>query len=182
MTPDRAVLLGKAGAMMPSTRKMLYERPSVDRPNRLTIRCPTRVPRPHLTTERATRNARTMRRIVPLAKPAYAFAGDSRPVSTLAATARTDAVRMEKALTTTETMAAAKIANRRHAGTVSPSGGGTNHMTTTMATIAARRIVRRPAAPVAVTAVRPRSRGAGPGDRQRVPARRLRPLRRRTAR
>src|SRR5262249_16858635 len=37
-TPERAVLLGNAGAMRPSTRKMLYERPSVDRPNRLTTR------------------------------------------------------------------------------------------------------------------------------------------------
>src|SRR5215471_9117631 len=30
-TPARAVLLGNAGAMMPSSRKMLYDRPSVER-------------------------------------------------------------------------------------------------------------------------------------------------------
>jgi hypothetical protein len=37
-TPERAVLLGNAGAMTPSTRKMLYDKPSVDRPKRLTTR------------------------------------------------------------------------------------------------------------------------------------------------
>jgi hypothetical protein len=70
MTPERAVLLGKAGAISPSTRKMLYDNPSVERPKRVTARCPTRAPSPHFTTARATRNAMTMRRIVPLANPA----------------------------------------------------------------------------------------------------------------
>src|SRR5262245_1304952 len=37
-TPARAVLLGNAGAITPSTRKMLYDSPSVDRPNQLTTR------------------------------------------------------------------------------------------------------------------------------------------------
>src|SRR5206468_4669830 len=52
-TPDRAVLLGKAGAMRASTAKMLYESPSVDRPKREMARCPRRSPRPHFTTARA---------------------------------------------------------------------------------------------------------------------------------
>ena len=115
MTPERAVLLGKAGAMRPSTRKMLYDNPSVDRPKRLTRRWPIRAPRPHFTTERATRKASTMRRMVPFANPAYAFAGDSSPVSTAAATAMTDAVKMGNALATTKTMAPANSAKSRHA-------------------------------------------------------------------
>src|SRR5690348_8081065 len=41
-TPDRAVLLGKAGAISASSRKMEYDSPSVDRPNRLTIQYPAR--------------------------------------------------------------------------------------------------------------------------------------------
>ena len=44
--------------------------PSVDRPKTLTTTWPMRVPRPHFTTARATRNARTISRIVPFAKPA----------------------------------------------------------------------------------------------------------------
>ena len=74
-TPERAVLLGNAGAMTASSRKIEYDRPSVDRPNRLTIQWPARVPSPHLTTAPATRNAMTMSRIVPLPKPAYAPLG-----------------------------------------------------------------------------------------------------------
>ena len=115
MTPERAVLLGNAGAMMPSTRKMLYDNPSVDRPKRLTSRWPIRAPSPHFTTDRATRKASTMRRIVPLANPAYAFAGESSPVRTAAATAMTEAVRIGRAFVTTKTMAPAKIAKSRHA-------------------------------------------------------------------
>jgi hypothetical protein len=38
MTPDRAVLLGNAGAIRQSTRKMLYDSPSVERPKMLTSR------------------------------------------------------------------------------------------------------------------------------------------------
>ena len=68
-TPDRAVLLGNAGAISASTRKMLYDSPSVDRPNTLTIRWPSRAPSPHFTTARATRNATTMSRIVAFANP-----------------------------------------------------------------------------------------------------------------
>ena len=71
-TPDRAVLLGNAGAITASSRKIEYERPSVDRPNRLTIQWPPRAPSPHFTTDPATRKATTMRRMVPLPKPAYA--------------------------------------------------------------------------------------------------------------
>ena len=56
---------------------MLYESPSVDRPNRLTTRWPRRCPSPHFTTARATRKAMMMRRIVELANPAYAWAGVS---------------------------------------------------------------------------------------------------------
>src|SRR5262249_9062083 len=122
------------------------------------MRQPIRAPRPHLTTARATRKARTISKIVPLAKPAYAFAGDSRPVSTDAATASTDAVRIGKALTTTEAMAAANTMNRRHAGSARPSGAGTNHMATAIATTAirvsrVRRSVSAAVAAVVVTAV-----------------------------
>ena len=56
-----------------------------------------------------------MSRIVPLANPAYAFAGESSPVSTAPATAKTDAVRIGRALVTTKTMAPAKVSNSRHA-------------------------------------------------------------------
>ena len=69
------MLLGKAGAITASSRKIEYDSPSVERPNRLTIQCPPRAPRPHLTTAPATRNATTMSRIVPLAKPAVGVVG-----------------------------------------------------------------------------------------------------------
>src|SRR5678816_1453414 len=144
MTPDRAVLLGKAGAMSPSTRKMLYDKPSADRPKRLTITCPIRVPRPHLMTDRATRNARTISRIVPFANPEYAFSAGKRLVSTAAATATTDAVRIGNALKTTEAIAAAKSAKRRHAATDKPAGGGANHIPAAATTIAVRTTIRDP--------------------------------------
>src|SRR5262245_47294424 len=92
-TPERAVLLGNAGAITASSRKIEYESPSVERPNRLTIQCPPRAPRPHLTTALATRNATTMSTIVPLANPAYASSGLSRRLSTAKAIAKTDEVR-----------------------------------------------------------------------------------------
>ena len=82
----------------------------------------------------------TMSRIVELANPAYAWAGVSVPVSTAAAAANTDAVRIGNAPTITETMAATKIANTRHAGTVSPSGGDVNQITRASATTATRAI------------------------------------------
>src|SRR5262245_7926525 len=84
-----------------------------------------------------------MRRIVPFAKPAYAFAGERTPVRTAVATEITEAARIGTALTTTETIAAAKIVKSRQAGTVSPSGGGANHMTAAMTTMAVRAIARR---------------------------------------
>src|SRR3954468_5982644 len=133
MTPERAVLLGKAGAINASSRKIEYESPSVDRPNRLTIQCPPRVPSPHFTTALATRKATTIRRMVPFPKPEYASAGSSSPVSTAPATARTDAVRIGSALTTTEKIAPAKSAKRRQAGTVSPSGGVVHQIAATSA-------------------------------------------------
>ena len=82
-----------------------------------------------------------MRRIVEFAKPAYAWAGVSRPVSTAAAAANTEAVRIGNAPTMTEKIAARNSANSRHAGTVSPSGGGTSQMTTASATVARRAVV-----------------------------------------
>src|SRR5215204_1104383 len=81
-TPDRAVLLGNAGAITASSRKIEYDRPSVDRPNRLTTQWPPRAPRPHFTTAPATRNATMISRIVPLPKPAYAWSGRRSPVRT----------------------------------------------------------------------------------------------------
>ena len=68
----------------------------------LTTGWPSRAPRPHFTIARATRNATTISRIVPLAKPAYAFAGGRKPERTEMATARTDAVRIGNALTMTD--------------------------------------------------------------------------------
>src|SRR5262245_42328395 len=97
-----------------------------------------RAPSPLLMTARATRDANTKGGDVPWAKPAYALAGVSRPVSTVTATAMTEAVRIGKAPTTTEMMAAAKMAKSRHAGTVNPSGGGTNHIPITRTTITVR--------------------------------------------
>ena len=64
------------------------------------------------------------------------------PVSTAAATASTDAVRIGNAPMTTETIVAAKIANRCHAWAVSPSGGGMNQMASATATIAAGATMR----------------------------------------
>jgi hypothetical protein len=77
-----------------------------------------------------------MRRIVPFAKPAKAFSEDSNPVRTDAETAKTDAVRIGKALTTTEAMVVPKMAKSRHASTVRPVGGGTNHSPTATSTVA----------------------------------------------
>src|SRR6185503_13341902 len=91
-TPERAVLLGNAGAIMASTMTMLYESPSDERPKRLIARYPSRWPRPHFTTARATRNAMMIKTIVGLANPAYAASGVSVRVRTAAAIASTDAV------------------------------------------------------------------------------------------
>src|SRR6185503_4024255 len=91
-TPERAVLLGNAGAIMPSTTMMLYESPSDERPKRLIARYPSRSPRPDFTTARATRNAMMIKTIVGLANPAYAASGVSVRVRTAAAIASTDAV------------------------------------------------------------------------------------------
>ena len=85
-------------------------------------------PRPHFTMARATRKATTIRRIVPFANPAYAFAGVRTPESTAMPTARTEAVRIGNAPTMTEAIVAAKIAKRCHAGGVRPSGTGQNQI------------------------------------------------------
>ena len=66
------MLLGNAGAITRVHQKDAVGQPSVDRPNRLTARCPRRNPSPHFTTARATRKAMTMRRIVEFANPPYA--------------------------------------------------------------------------------------------------------------
>src|SRR6187455_2397513 len=102
-----------------------------------------RWPSPHVTTARATRKASTIRRIVPLANPEYALAGGSVPVSTAAATAMTEAVRMGITSATTATIVAAKMAKRCHAGVVRPSGTGENQIARASATIAARPITTR---------------------------------------
>src|SRR6185436_7453928 len=104
--------------------------------------CPPRLPRPHLTTAFATRNATTISRIVPLPKPAYASAGVSKPVSTDAATANTDVVRIGKAFVTTEKIAAAKMANSRQASRLNPSGGGVHHTTAARPQVAMRAAAR----------------------------------------
>src|SRR4029450_13588120 len=115
-TPERAVLLGNAGAITGSTTKMLYDNPSVDFPNTLTARWPIRAPRPQVTTPRATRNATMIKRMVPLANPAQGGAAGTTPLSTARAPARPEAVRIGSTPATTAAMAVAKIANRCHAG------------------------------------------------------------------
>src|SRR3954465_11908657 len=101
-TPERAVLLGKAGEISASTAKMLYDRPSVDLPKRAMARRPSRSQSPHFTTAQATRNATMMSTIVGFANPAYASVGLNVPESTAAAIARTDAVKIGNAPMTTE--------------------------------------------------------------------------------
>ena len=99
------MLLGNAGAITASSRKIEYDSPSVDRPNRLTIQWPPRAPRPHFTTALATRNATTMSRMVAVGETGVGVLGLSSPVSTAAAMANTDAVRIGSAPTTTEKIA-----------------------------------------------------------------------------
>jgi hypothetical protein len=53
--------------------------------------------------------------MVPFPNPEYACSGASVPVSTAAASARIDDVRIGSALATTAKIAAAKSANRRQA-------------------------------------------------------------------
>ena len=149
-TPERAVLLGNAGAITASTTKMLYDSPSVDLPNTLTARWPIRAPRPQVTTPRATRNATMINRIVPLANPDQACAAGTTPVRTARPPASTDAVRIGRTPATTAAMAAAKIANRCHAGAARPSGTGQNHIATPRPTTATR--VSQRARPIVIRA------------------------------
>src|SRR4051812_42273211 len=104
--------------------------------------------------------------MVPFAKPAYAFAGESRPVSTAADTANTDAVRIGNALMTTDAIAAAKTTKSLHASGVNPSGGETNQADAATATSAARSHLVR-AGPVVIAA--PLGGGCGRADRPTVP-------------
>src|SRR5215207_11408293 len=137
---------------------MLYESPSVERPKRLIARWPSRSPNPHFTTARATKKATMMSTIVGLANPAYASLAVSVPVSTAAATARTDAVRIGNAPITTDRIVAAKIANRCHAWGLNVPGGGTNQIpSATASTI--RRAIRPRRIEAVVTCVSPRSLG-----------------------
>src|SRR6267142_1299963 len=105
------------------------------------MRCPS----PDLTTLVATRKATTTRRTLPLAKPAKALAGVIVLVSTAAAAASKAAVSSGKAVTMTEKIAAAKIANRCQAWLVNPAGVSTSQRPITSANVAARlsRTVRR---------------------------------------
>src|SRR5262245_55181893 len=89
-------------------------------------------------TARATRNATTINRIVPFAKPAYASEAGRVFVRTATATARTEAVRIGSASTTTAAIVDAKIAKSRHACGVRPSGAGISQSTTRSARTPAR--------------------------------------------
>jgi hypothetical protein len=68
-------------------------------------------------------------------------------VRTAAATATSDAVRIGNAFATTEKIAAAKMAKRRHASIDKPSGGGVNQIPIASRAVAmpgaARLIIRR---------------------------------------
>src|SRR5262245_61885742 len=92
-----------------------------------------------------------MSRIVGLANPEYAAAGGMVPVRTAAAMASTEAARMEKAPTTTETIAEAKIAKSRHAGAVRPAGSGQNQIAAARASVASRAMIVRRSAPPPMT-------------------------------
>ena len=59
-------------------------------------------------------------------------------------------------------MAAAKTANSRHAGTVRPSGGGTNQITSASATLSAARDPRRSVAAALIAPLPPRTRPRRP--------------------
>src|SRR4029079_15579847 len=85
----------------------------------------------------------TMSRIVLLPKAVYAAAGGVTPVRTAMPMASTDAVRIGSAPTTTAKIVPAKIANRRHACTVSGSGGVENQMPSADETVAIRAINER---------------------------------------
>jgi hypothetical protein len=102
-----------------------------------------------------------IRTIVGLAKPAYASTAVNVPVSTAAAMARTDAVKIGNAPITTERIVAKKIANRCQACAVSPPGGGMNQIAnaTASATTRAMRVRRIDGTGVAA-AGKP---GLGPG-------------------
>ena len=87
-----------------------------------------RRPRPDFTTACATMNATTTSSTLELAKPEYACAGVIVPVRTTAPTASIEAVSSGNAPISTDAMAAAKTANRCHAGAVSPAGTGQNQI------------------------------------------------------
>src|SRR5687767_11851110 len=79
-----------------------------------------------------------MSTIVGFENPAYASAGASVRVSTAAAIANTEAVRIGKAPITTDRMVAAKMANRCHACALRSPGGGMNQRRTAMPSATAR--------------------------------------------
>ena len=92
-----------------------------------------RRPRPDFTTACATMNAITTSSTLALAKPEYACAGVIVPVRTMAPTASIEAVRSGNAPISTDPMAAAKTANKCHAGAVSPAGIGQNQIPSAIA-------------------------------------------------
>ena len=122
------MLLGNAGAITASVSTMLYASPSDEPPKWLTMNRLMRRPRPDLTTACATMNATTTSSTLALAKPENACAGVIVSVRTTAATASIVDVSSGYAPTSTDAMAPAKIANRCHAGAVSPAGTGANQM------------------------------------------------------
>ena len=92
-----------------------------------------RRPRPDFTTACATMNAITTSSTLELAKPEYACAGVIVSVRTMAPTASIEAVSSGNAPISTDAMAAAKTANRCHAGAVSPAGTGQNQIPSAIA-------------------------------------------------
>ena len=87
-----------------------------DWPNRLTINRLIRRPRSDFTTAIATRKAITTSSTLALAKPAKAFAGETVPVRTAAATASSADGSSGKEPISTEAIAAANTANRCQGG------------------------------------------------------------------
>src|SRR4029079_6795760 len=84
-----------------------------------------------------------MRTIVGLANAVYATRVGRTPVRMAAARPRMLAVRIGNAPITTARIVAAKIANRRQAWSLKPSGGGTSQMATATARVTHRAILPR---------------------------------------
>ena len=136
--PERAVLLGMAGPSRVSVATMQYPSRRVDFPNRRMSMNAMRLPSPDLITPLATRKAAKISSIKGSEKPENACCGVRTRVSTTATMARMEAVKMEKASSSTPTMAVMKIAKRCQASGDRPQGMGRCHTIRPNARVIAR--------------------------------------------